>query len=400
MAKRLWRLHSLLGLIGGLFLLAIGLSGSALVFADELDVLLHPQLRRVTPQPGATLDFDRIHAAVRERWPNAWGVRFRRLPQAPGETVQMSINRNSERMADDWFFVYVHPHTAEILGWKHALGGYGFAHNPVDWLLWFHYSLHAGKGGEVIVAAMSIVLIGSVLTGGWIYRRQFRRGLLLRVRFRGCSPRKRWADVHGIIGVWSLLLNLVLGSTGFWITRSVWSAEYLLASTSVVEARAPTPAPAATYNAAMAELARELPDFLPAGISAITSTADDYRIYGRLRSEPLLFGSASSEVMIDGSSGRIKATSFISQKPLAEQLGSAAAPLHFGNFGGLPIKILWCLGGLAPGALAMSGIVIWRSRLRGGAARSVRPVQVAIPGGVGLCKASCTKERAAGRPGL
>ncbi|HEX8371585.1 MAG TPA: PepSY-associated TM helix domain-containing protein [Chthoniobacterales bacterium] len=362
MGKRLWRLHSLLGLIGGLFLLAIGLSGSALVFADELDALLHPQLRRVTPPPAAPLDFDRIHAAVRERWPDAWGVRFRRLPRAPGETVQMSINRNSDRMAGDWFHVYVHPHTAEILGWKHALGGYGFAHNPVDWLLWFHYSLHAGKTGESIVALMSLVLLGSASTGAWIYRRQFWRGLFFRVRIRESSSRKRWSGLHGVIGAWSLLLNLVLGTTGFWMTRHVWSAEHLLAPKPVAEIHAPTPAPAVSYNAAMAGLKRELPDFLPEGLSAISSATDDYRIYGRLHSEPLILGSYASEITIDGTTGRIKTKSFISQKPLTEQLSAATIPLHFGNFGGWPVKLLWCVGGLAPGMLALSGILIWQAR--------------------------------------
>jgi uncharacterized iron-regulated membrane protein len=364
MAKRLWRLHSLLGLIGGLFLLAIGLSGSVLVFADELNALLHPRLHRVAPQPGAALDFDRIHAAVRERWPDAWDVRFRRLPQAPGETVQMAMSRNSERMPEDWFHVYVYPHTAEILGWKHALGGYGFAHNPVDWLLWFHYTLHAGKVGEVIVAAMSVVLIASALTGGWLYRRQFSRGLFLRMRWRESAPRKRWANVHGIVGVWSLVLNLVLGATGFWLTRYVWSAEYLLAPNAAAQAHAPSPAPAVSYDLAMENLARELPDFVPIGVSAIESADADYRVYGRLASEPLILGASVSEVTINGATGRVKATAFISQKPLPEQLSAAAMPLHFGSFGGLPIKVLWCLGGLAPGVLALSGAVIWGLRSR------------------------------------
>jgi uncharacterized iron-regulated membrane protein len=286
----------------------------------------------------------------------------------------MAMSRNSEQMADDWFFVYVHPQTAEILGWKHALGGYGFAHNPIDWLLWFHYSLHAGKVGEVIVAAMSLVLLGSAFTGVWIYRRQFWRGFFLRVHFGESSRRKRWANVHAIVGVWSLLLNLILGATGFWMTRHVWSAEHLLAPRPVAEVHAPTPGPAVSYNAAMAGLAAELRDFLPVGLSAITSARDDYRIYGRLRTEPLIFGSSSSEITIDGTTGRIKTKSFISRKPLTDQLSAATIPLHFGNFGGWPVKVLWCLGGLAPGVLAVSGFLVWRARRRPTAPPS-RPLQ-------------------------
>src|SRR3712207_663794 len=103
----------------------------------------------------------------------------------------MAMSRHSDRMANDWFFVYVHPLTGEILGWRHALGSYGIAHNPIDWLLWFPYSLHAGHAGEAIVAAMSLVLFGSAVTGMWIYRRQFWRGLLFRTHWADRSVRKQ-----------------------------------------------------------------------------------------------------------------------------------------------------------------------------------------------------------------
>jgi uncharacterized iron-regulated membrane protein len=193
------------------------------------------------------------------------------------------------------------------------------------------------------------------------------------VRIREGGTRKRWAGLHGVVGVWSLLLNLLLGTTGFWMTRHVWSAEHLLAPESAAEAHAPTPAPAVSYNAAVAGLATELPDFRPFGISAISTAQDDYRIYGRLSTEPLVFGSYSSEITIDGSTGGIKTRSFISQKPLTDQLSVAAAPLHFGNFGGWPVKVLWCLGGLTPGVLAISGILIWRLRQRPAEPPSRRP---------------------------
>lgn len=39
-------------------------------------------------------------------------------------------------------------------------------------------------------------------------------------------------------------------------------------------------------------------------------------------------------------------------------------PLHFGYWGGLPIKILYFLGGLTPAVLSISGFLIWLSRRR------------------------------------
>ncbi|WP_343124985.1 PepSY-associated TM helix domain-containing protein [Verrucomicrobium spinosum] len=39
-------------------------------------------------------------------------------------------------------------------------------------------------------------------------------------------------------------------------------------------------------------------------------------------------------------------------------------PLHFGTFGGLPIKVLWCLLGLSPGVLAWTGVMMYWKRRR------------------------------------
>lgn len=50
--------------------------------------------------------------------------------------------------------------------------------------------------------------------------------------------------------------------------------------------------------------------------------------------------------------------------PLLAQILDTVVPLDFGTFGGLPVKILWCLGDLSPGLLAISGSLIWWKRRR------------------------------------
>ena len=47
--------HLLPGLLAALLLLAMGLSGAGLVFDSEINRLLNPQLRRVTPGDGRPL---------------------------------------------------------------------------------------------------------------------------------------------------------------------------------------------------------------------------------------------------------------------------------------------------------------------------------------------------------
>lgn len=51
MTKRLWQLHSWMGLIAGVGLLTIGLTGSILVFRQDVQALVNPRLLRVKPTP-------------------------------------------------------------------------------------------------------------------------------------------------------------------------------------------------------------------------------------------------------------------------------------------------------------------------------------------------------------
>ena len=44
MYRRLWQIHSWLGLVAGLGLIAIGLSGSLLVFHADIERWLNPEL--------------------------------------------------------------------------------------------------------------------------------------------------------------------------------------------------------------------------------------------------------------------------------------------------------------------------------------------------------------------
>ena len=55
----------------------------------------------------------------------------------------------------------------------------------------------------------------------------------------------------------------------------------------------------------------------------------------------------------------------VRREPIWTQVKDTFGALGFGTFGDLPIKVLWCLGGLTPRVLAASGSVIWLSRRRG-----------------------------------
>ena len=75
-----------------------------------------------------------------------------------------------------------------------------------------------------------------------------------------------------------------------------------------------------------------------------------------------LIGALPLNIAYDEKTGAHKATTDVRTAGVWARIVDAFTPLHFGNFGGLPVKILWCIGGLTPGALAVTGSLIWWNR--------------------------------------
>jgi uncharacterized iron-regulated membrane protein len=71
-----------------------------------------------------------------------------------------------------------------------------------------------------------------------------------------------------------------------------------------------------------------------------------------------------SIVSFDSKSGELKSAVAARDGGLGGQILDAFRPLHFGNFGGLPVKILWSVAGLTPAILAISGSLMWWQRKR------------------------------------
>jgi uncharacterized iron-regulated membrane protein len=69
-------------------------------------------------------------------------------------------------------------------------------------------------------------------------------------------------------------------------------------------------------------------------------------------------------VSFDSSTGAFLSAHDLTRDGIWKQVEDAFEPLHFGNFGGLPVKIAWAAAGFAPALLTISGMAIWWQRRR------------------------------------
>jgi len=339
-----------MGLIAGLLLLVIGLSGSALVFRDELQLAATPQSLRVEPT-GSRRSLDSLLAAVNQSLPDhdITGWLMRREPHIAD---LMYARKHGAR---DVSVLTVNPFNGQILGGPQDPGG-----TLTGWLLELHYTLFAGHFGVFVAGLMALLLCLLGLTGLWLYRDFWGRFFTLRWR---SSARIFFSDIHKMVGISSVAFNLVLGFTGAW-----WNLSHALGH--LVEGDHEDEPPPGRYRFSVhlsldtlaARSGEILPGFRPGYVSLPDGPEPGIVFYGRVASRNPLRSDYGSSVTFDAQSGKAQSSNDIRTAGIWAQLSDMFYPLHFGNFAGLPVKILWCMGGMAPGVLAISGFVIWWKR--------------------------------------
>lgn len=194
-----FRVHSWLGIVTGIVMIAIAWSGSLVVFNDEIEWLLTPEVR-ATPARGVR-PLDDIVSTVRARYPDRnIAVHLQIGPHWVHTAYAYGDGGNQ--------FLRIDPGTAEIRS-DDLVSGYTW--NVAYFLRQLHVRLLMGFWGRVFVGLFGVTLVLSVVTSLWIYREWFRS--LVRLR-RHHGRRIFHMDLHKAVGLWSLTFNLMFGITG------------------------------------------------------------------------------------------------------------------------------------------------------------------------------------------
>jgi uncharacterized iron-regulated membrane protein len=213
----------------------------------------------------------------------------------------------------------------------------------------------------VITGAFAVLLCALGVTGIFIYRRFWRTFFMLRWRE---SARIFFADAHKMLGITSVAFNLLLGFTG-----AYWNLTHVIGE-ELADMPKPAPLERGLYadtlslDALVRDAGERLPGFHAGYISLPTMPEGGVIVWGAVEPRGVLRGPYGCNLVYDQLSGAHKATTDIRTAGAWTQFVDAFMPLHFGTFGGLPVKILWCIGGLTPGLLAITGTLVWWHRRR------------------------------------
>lgn len=353
MKKHIWRLHSWLGLVAGLGLFIIGVSGSILVFRAEIDSWISPE--NTLPSSSSRLDYDTLFAKARQQKPG-WQVTAWYTALRPDQLDMVGFSQSGSE-ENPWYSLDAS--TGLIVA-----GLYGVKDAPrsfTSWLLDLHYSFLAEDVGVLVAGVFALMLCLLGVTGLYLYRDFWRH--FFRLRWRA-SARIWLSDLHKFIGISSVIFNLILGFTGAW-----WNLAHLFTED---ESHPPV---VSSYNQQLLiqdllnEAQQQAPGFdLSRPYINLPPHEEVIRFRCGLRDQASLRSTSGSHVDFDPQTGRLLKVEDIRQTSLWNQFEDTFSALHYGTFGGWPVRALWCLLALAPGLLAISGFMLWRSRARKAAA--------------------------------
>ncbi|MDE1149649.1 MAG: PepSY-associated TM helix domain-containing protein [Azospirillaceae bacterium] len=359
-ALRRWRwVHKWSSLVCTLFLLLLCLSGLPLIFSAELDDLLSPLARPAFTPADRDLGLDASLAQG--------------LALHPG-TVPMSLTWPAGQ--DHTLYLWSAPRAQALPGEFHMTvidlrDGKVVAEPPIgrrttDIIHNLHAQLFAGLPGSLLLCAMGVLFTAAIVSGVVLYAPFMRRMAFGTVRTDGA--RRTWRlDLHNLLGIVVLVWTLVVGVSGVANTLAqplfrLWQIDQLTAMIMPWHGK-PIPDQVVSVGAAVAAAQHALPDAQPESVAYPYSrfgSPHHYIVW--MRGDSPLTARLETPVLVDAATG---AVAEVRALPWYLRALEVSRPLHFGDYGGMPLKLLWAAFDLATIAVLVTGLMLWVRPKRG-----------------------------------
>lgn len=247
-----------------------------------------------------------------------------------------------------------------------------------DFLLQLHTDMFLGLPGMLFLGAMGVLFVVALVSGTVLYAPFMRKLDFGTVRISR-SRRVKWLDYHNLLGIVALAWMAVVGLTGVVNAlvdpiTGLWQTRELADMTRAYAGRAPLPPSRyGSLDRAMATARRAIPGMNPQFIAfpgGTFSSRHHYAVF--FQGDTPLTEHLLTTALIDAETG---ALTDARPMPWYFKALSLSRPLHFGDYGGLPLKLLWALLDLFAIVVLGSGLYLWLGRRGTALERRVREVE-------------------------
>lgn len=350
--RAVFQIHLWAGLAVGLWAVMIGVTGSILMFREEI-MDFQTQAWQHVPPESAAMDPDVIVKSIRQRYPA--GQIYLELPGAADESAKASVfgpKGNAQ--------IFVNPYRGDIIGERDLRAGWM---HTIDGL---HSNILLGRSGRLWNGIGALALMLMTISGmmiWWPGRRLWKRSV--QIDFGARWRRLNW-DLHNAVGFWTMAGILLLSFTGTWFT---WNQVFRNAVGAVTPVSKPKPVKVQAAEDATRLPIREIiaaADLAAPGrpawrLNIASARNEPIRVVKRGDGSPAFM--TATTIALNPYTAEVLQVDSYGKKTTGDRILSWLGPLHFGNFGGRPIQILWFVLGLVIPGMFITGFVMWWDRV-------------------------------------
>jgi uncharacterized iron-regulated membrane protein len=352
--KRALSAHAAIGLITGGLLYLVCLTGTVAVFYPELQRLEQPnapEMETIAPE-AVQRGVEAVLASEKGKPPTTHlyvHMPVEDLPRATITTDTQAVHLNPDGTIAG----------PEEIAWS-------------DFLIALHYALNLpGLIGLTLVGALGAMILALSISGVVAHPRIFRDAFCLRARDHSGVG---LADWHNRLSVWTLPFSTAVALTGAVIglgSLTVWGLAQLREGGDVTQVYAALfgpegkpdarHAPAPDVAGVLRAMAQRHPQVkITYAILHEPQTAGQEVQIAAKHARRLIFG----EYYRFDAQARYLGAAGMADGAMGQQAAASTYSLHFGDFGGLAVKLAYVLFGAALTAICATGVYIWLGKRR------------------------------------
>ncbi|WP_345535397.1 PepSY domain-containing protein [Variovorax defluvii] len=376
--------HKWSSLVCTVFMLLLCITGLPLIFHHEIGHLLGteveaPKMPAETPRASLDRVIEAAHALHPERV-----VQFVSQPEDDDGLWFVTLTP-TPAPTDDFKSVAVDARTGQVLAQPKFDEGF-------MWVMFkLHVDLFAGLPGKLFLGFMGLLLLVAIVSGVVLYA-PFMRKLDFGTVRRERRPRLKWLDLHNLLGIVTLVWAFTVGATGMintWADLLIkyWQHDQLSSLLAPYRGQPETPKAERASLQRTLEVALAQAPGMKVSFIAFPGTAFSSPHHNTvfLRGPEPLTSRLLRPVLVDARTNEATASPKL---PWYLTALLVSQPLHFGDYGGMPMQIIWALLDIATIIVLGSGLYLWLRR--GKAAAAAQAEDAASPAAPG----------AAGRPAV
>ncbi len=362
------RIHLYLGLAAGLIITVSCLTGSLLVFEEELSHLFHKQ-RYYTDVKQVRLSPDTLAARALQKVPGAklTGIK---IYSNPKRNTEISINKPSEKKEarpggkkeeGTKLTVFIDPYSGEV---KDVYNSKGSFFSVVEDI---HRRLLSGTTGKLITGISTLIFVFILITGIVLWWPKNKAMLKSRLKIKVKANWKRVThDYHIVLGFYTAIFLFMSAFTAL-----AWSFEWfnkgIYTITGTTSERPKAPKSTAKFDStrisfsdALQSVTEKISDAEYYNIAAPKDSSENFAVGVLAHDAP--YSSATDTYYVDAYTGTVNSVQKFSKRNIGQKIRVTFKELHLYSIGGISTKIIGFIVCLLGAFFPVTGYIMWLNR--------------------------------------